>query len=152
MSMRRRLYLRPHGVCLGFWLYKGYQAGRERSKAIDFYAFSRGSFRKPARNLIARAQRKSQSPYSAWTPRGEKLRQVCCLVQKLPAPAVNLTLIFRMSFVALFPLEKRVIHTVHLTGVIRATRKKHGHDHATMERPHSARKHQALAIPHGRHG
>src|SRR4030095_5683030 len=60
MSMRRRLYLRPHGVCLGFWLYKGYQAGRERSKAIDFYAFSRGSFRKPARNLIARAQRKSQ--------------------------------------------------------------------------------------------
>jgi hypothetical protein len=59
MSMRRRLYLRPHGVCLGFWLYKGYQAGRERSKAIDFYAFSRGSFRKPARNLIATAQRKS---------------------------------------------------------------------------------------------
>src|SRR5437764_7120243 len=116
MSMRRRLYLRPHGVCLGFWLYKGYQAGRERSKAIDFYAFSCGSFRKLARNPIARAQRKSQSPYSAWTPRGEKLRQVCCLVQKLPAPAVNLTLIFRMSFVELFPLEKRVIHTVHLTG------------------------------------
>ena len=34
--------------------------GRVGSKAIDFYAFSRGSFRKPARNLIARAQRKSQ--------------------------------------------------------------------------------------------
>ena len=33
--------------------------GRVGSKAIDFYAFSRGSFRKPARNLIARAQRKS---------------------------------------------------------------------------------------------
>ncbi len=39
---------------------KGYQVGRVGSKAIDFYAFSRGSFRKPARNLIARAQRKSQ--------------------------------------------------------------------------------------------
>jgi len=30
------------------------------SKAVDFYAFSCGSFRKKARNLIETAQRKSQ--------------------------------------------------------------------------------------------
>ncbi len=39
-SLRRRLKLRHHGLCLGSWLPKGYQVGRVGSKAIDFYAFS----------------------------------------------------------------------------------------------------------------
>src|SRR5262249_8225481 len=41
---------------------------------------------------------------------------------------------------------------LHIMGGFRATRKKHGHDNATMERPHAAMKNHALAIPHGRHG
>ena len=59
-SLRRRLHPRPHGMCLGVWLHYGGQEGMAGSKAIDFYALSRGVPRKPARNLIEIAQRKSQ--------------------------------------------------------------------------------------------
>jgi hypothetical protein len=45
-------------LCL--WLQKGLQENMAWFEHIDFYAFSRGSFRKPARNLIEIAQRKSQ--------------------------------------------------------------------------------------------
>jgi len=45
---------------LGLWLQKGPQENMAWFEHIDFYAFSRGSFRKPARNLIEIAQRKSQ--------------------------------------------------------------------------------------------
>ena len=45
-------------LCL--WLQKGLQENMVWFEHIDFYAFSRGSFRKPARNLIETAQRKSQ--------------------------------------------------------------------------------------------
>jgi hypothetical protein len=41
------------------WLQKGLQENIAWLEHIDFYTFSRGSFGKPARNLIARAQRKS---------------------------------------------------------------------------------------------
>jgi hypothetical protein len=44
-------------LCL--WLRKGLQENMAWFEHIDFYAFSRGSFRKPARNLIEIAQRKS---------------------------------------------------------------------------------------------
>ena len=47
-------------MCLGVWLPYGGQEGMAGSKAIDFYALSRGVPRKPARNLIETAQRKSQ--------------------------------------------------------------------------------------------
>ena len=46
-------------MCLGVWLPYGGQEGMAGSKAIDFYALSRGVPRKPARNLIETAQRKS---------------------------------------------------------------------------------------------
>jgi hypothetical protein len=59
-ALRRRLHLRHHGICPGSWLPKGYQAGRVKSKPFDFYAFSWGAPRKPARNLAETAQRKSQ--------------------------------------------------------------------------------------------
>src|SRR3954469_5538187 len=45
---------------LRLWLQKGLQENMAWFEHIDFYAFSRGSFRKPARNLIEIAQRKSQ--------------------------------------------------------------------------------------------
>ena len=45
-------------LCL--WLQKGLQENMAWFEHIDFYAFSCGSFRKPARNLIEIAQRKSQ--------------------------------------------------------------------------------------------
>src|SRR3954469_18754042 len=46
---------------LRLWLQKGLQENMAWFEHIDFYAFSRSSFRKPARNLIEIAQRKSQS-------------------------------------------------------------------------------------------
>src|ERR671938_2118081 len=49
-------------LCL--WLQKGLQENMAWFEHIDFYAFSRGSFRKPARNLIEIAQRKSQEELS----------------------------------------------------------------------------------------
>src|ERR687883_653221 len=55
-------------LCL--WLQKGLQENMAWFEHIDFYAFSRGSFRKPARNLIEIAQRKSQEglrPHIWWT-------------------------------------------------------------------------------------
>ena len=45
-------------LCL--WLQQGIREHIVRSKSIDLYALSRGSFRKKARNLIETAQRKSQ--------------------------------------------------------------------------------------------
>jgi hypothetical protein len=42
------------------WLEKGVREDMARSKSIDFYALSCGSFRKKAQNLIETAQRKSQ--------------------------------------------------------------------------------------------
>jgi hypothetical protein len=39
MSLRRRLYFRHHGVCLGLWLPKGYQAEIEGSKPLIFMYF-----------------------------------------------------------------------------------------------------------------
>src|SRR5436309_11367601 len=45
-------------LCL--WLQKGVREDVARPKPIDFYAFSCGSFWKPARNLIEIAHRKSQ--------------------------------------------------------------------------------------------
>src|SRR2546421_4771653 len=44
---------------LRLWLQKGLQENMAWFEHIDFYAFSRSSFRKPARNLIEIAQRKS---------------------------------------------------------------------------------------------
>jgi hypothetical protein len=52
---------------LYLWLQKGIQENMAWLEYIDFYAFSRGSSRKPARNLIEIAQRKSQE--LLWTPR-----------------------------------------------------------------------------------
>ena len=46
-------------IVLCLWIQKGLQENMAWFEHIDFYTFSRGSFRKPARNLIARAQRKS---------------------------------------------------------------------------------------------
>ena len=51
-------------LCL--WLQKGLQENMAWFEHIDFYAFSRGSFRKLARNLIEIAQRKSQETCRAW--------------------------------------------------------------------------------------
>ena len=48
------------GVVLCVWLQKGIRENMTWLEPIDFYAFSRGSFRKLARNLIEIAQRKSQ--------------------------------------------------------------------------------------------
>jgi hypothetical protein len=45
---------------LCWWLQNGIRKVMTRSKPIDFYALSRGSFQKPAQNLIETAQRKSQ--------------------------------------------------------------------------------------------
>src|SRR5205814_1593752 len=47
-------------LALCVWLQKGVREDMAWSKHIDLYAFSRGSFRKKARNLIETAQRKSQ--------------------------------------------------------------------------------------------
>ena len=46
-------------LALCVWLQKGVREDMAWSKHIDLYAFSRGSFRKKARNLIETAQRKS---------------------------------------------------------------------------------------------
>ena len=43
------------------WLQKGTRENMAWPEAIDLYALSRGSFRKPAQNLIETAQRKSQT-------------------------------------------------------------------------------------------
>jgi hypothetical protein len=48
------------GVVLCVWLQKGIRENMAWFELIDFYAFSCGSFRKLARNLIEIAQRKSQ--------------------------------------------------------------------------------------------
>src|SRR5437764_5565030 len=48
-------------LALCVWLQKGVREDMAWSKHIDLYAFSRGSFRKKARNLIETAQRKSQN-------------------------------------------------------------------------------------------
>src|SRR5947209_11975028 len=48
-------------LALCVWLQKGVREDMAWSKHIDLYAFSRGSFRKKARNLIETAQRKGQS-------------------------------------------------------------------------------------------
>src|SRR5207248_10754962 len=48
-------------LALCVWLQKGVREDMAWSKHIDLYAFSRGSFRKKARNLIETAQRKSHT-------------------------------------------------------------------------------------------
>src|SRR5437764_14796718 len=55
-------------LALCVWLQKGVREDMAWSKRIDFYAFSRGSFRKKARSLIETAQRKSQSSAPAAIP------------------------------------------------------------------------------------
>jgi hypothetical protein len=47
-------------LALCVWLQQGVREDMAWAKPVDFYAFSRGSFRKTARNLIETAQRKSQ--------------------------------------------------------------------------------------------
>ena len=62
-------------LCL--WLQKGLQENMAWFEHIDFYAFSRGSFRKPARNLIEIAQRKSQGCVPPFTRPSVTIVSLC---------------------------------------------------------------------------
>jgi hypothetical protein len=66
-----------------------------------------GEVSPPAR-CTSDTQASPKSPYSVWTLSREKLRQAYCPVQKSPTPASNLTLIFRMGFVAPLPHETSI--------------------------------------------